>query len=69
MNKWKWLAILFSLLSFGAIQETFRIFTSSAPDIANNRTSLVPMAVIMTGVIVFFAIKFWLKSSNQQGKK
>ena len=65
MNKWKGLAILFSLLSFGAIQETFRIFTSSDFDIADNRTSLMPMAVIMTGIFIFFAIKFWRKSSNQ----
>ena len=69
MNKWKGLAVLFSLLSFGAIQETFRIFTSSDSDIADNRTSLMPMAVVMTGVIIFFTIKFWLKSSNQQGQK
>ena len=69
MTKWKGLAILFSLLSFGAIQETLRIFTSSDADIADNRSSLMPMAVIITGVFVFFAIKFWLKSSNQQGQK
>ena len=69
MNKWKGLAILFSLLSFGAMQETFRIFTSSDSDIADNRTSLMPMAVIITGVIIFFTIKFWLKSSNQQRQK
>ena len=69
MNKWKGLAILFSLLSFGAIQETFRIFTSSDSDIADNRISLMPIAVVMTGVIIFFTIKFWLKSSNQQGQK
>lgn len=69
MTKWKGLAILFSLLSFGAVQETFRIFTSSDADIADNRSSLMPMAIIITGVFIFFAIKFWLKSSNQQGQK
>lgn len=67
MTKWKGLAILFSVFSFGAIKETFRIFTSLDADIADNRSSLIPMAVIITGVFVFFAIKFWLKSSNQQG--
>jgi hypothetical protein len=66
MNKWKGLSILFSLLSLGAIQETFRIFTSSDIDIAENRTSLMPMALILTGVFVFFAIKFWLKSFNNK---
>jgi hypothetical protein len=67
MNKWKGLAILFSLISLGAIQETFRIFTSSDSDIADNRTSLIPMTVIITGLIIFLAIKFWIKSSKQKG--
>jgi|GEM_PF-966122 len=67
MNKWKGLAILFSLLSLGAIQETFRIFTSSDSDIANNRTSLIPMTVILTGLLIFFTIRFWNKSSKQKG--
>jgi hypothetical protein len=67
MNKWKGLAILFSLISLGAIQETFRIFTSSDSDIADNRTSLIPMTVIITGLLIFFAIRFWIKSSKQKG--
>ena len=66
MNKWKGLAILFSILSFGAIKETFRIFTSSDADIADNRKSLIPMAVILTGLFIFLAIRFWRKSSDQQ---
>lgn len=66
MNRWKGLAILFSLLSLGAIQETFRIFTSSDPDIANNRTSLMPMGVAITGFFIILAIRFWNKSSKQQ---
>jgi hypothetical protein len=67
MNKWKALAILFSLISLGALQETFRILTSSEPNIADNRTSLIPMAIIITGVFIFLAFKFWKKSSKQQG--
>ena len=67
MNKWKGLAILFSLLSFGAINETFRIFKSSDSDLADNRSSLIPMAIILTGLFIFFAMRFWRKSSNQQG--
>jgi hypothetical protein len=67
MNKWKVLAILFSVLGFGAIQETFRIFTSTDSDISNNRTSLIPMAIILTGFFIFLAIRFWIKSSKQQG--
>jgi hypothetical protein len=65
MNKGKGLAIVFSLLSFGAIQETFRIFTSPDADIADNRTSLIPMAIIITGFIIFLAIRFWIKSSKK----
>lgn len=67
MNKWKGLAILFLLLSFGAIKETLRILTSSDADIANNRNSLTPMAVIMTALFIFLAIRFWRKSSKHQG--
>ena len=67
MNKWKALAILFSVLSFGAIQETLRIFTSTDSDISNNRTSLIPMSIILTGLFIFLAIRFWIKSSKQQG--
>ena len=62
MNKWKVLSIVFVVISFGAVQETVRIFTSNAPDIANNRTELIPMSVIMTGLFIFLAIKFWRKA-------
>lgn len=67
MNIWKGLAILFTILSFGAIQETLRIFTSSNSDIADNRSSLIPMVVIMSGLFIFLAIRFWRKSSKQKG--
>ena len=66
MNKWKVLAILFSVLSFGAIQECIRIFTSSDSDIASNRASLIPIGIVITGVFVFAAITFWIKSANQK---
>jgi hypothetical protein len=67
MNKWKALAILFTVVSFGAVKETLRIFTSTDADIADNRSSLIPMGIIMTGLFVFFAIRFWRKSSKQGG--
>jgi asparagine N-glycosylation enzyme membrane subunit Stt3 len=67
MNKWKGLSILFGIISFGAIQETFRILTSSDTDIATNRLSLIPMAVIITGLLIFLTIRFWRKSSKQRG--
>lgn len=66
MNKWKGLAILFAILSFGALQESWRIFTSSDADIADNRIGLIPVAIIGTGLFVFFAIRFWMKSSRNR---
>ena len=65
MDYKKILAIVFSVLTFGAIQETHRIFTSSAPDIANNRKELTVMALIITGVFIFLASLFWRKSSKK----
>lgn len=62
MNRNKVLAILFAALTFGALQEAFRIFTSNAPDIASNRNELIPMAVIITGVFAWLALLFWKKS-------
>jgi hypothetical protein len=66
MNQAKVLAIVFSVLSFGSLQETFRIFTSSDSDIAQNRDGLIPVAIIMTGLFIFLAIWFWLKSANSK---
>jgi hypothetical protein len=65
MKNYKALAILFTFLSFGAVSESFRIFTSAAPDIAENRKELILLAIIMTGLFVFLAIKFWQKSSDR----
>jgi hypothetical protein len=66
MNKWKTLAIIFTLLSLGSLKETIRIFTSDAPDIAPNRTGLSIMALTFTGVIIFFTIRFWKKASEKR---
>ncbi len=38
MSKWKFLAILFTLITFGALKETYRIITSSDYDISSNRS-------------------------------
>lgn len=64
MNKWKLLAILFLLLSLGAIQETYRICTSSDADIADDRTFLMLMSVAMTGLFVFLTGLFWRKAKK-----
>jgi hypothetical protein len=66
MNKWKVLAIVFTLLSIGMLKETFRIFTSNAPDIAPNRTELAIMGIVLSSVIIFFTIRFWKKASEQK---
>ena len=66
MKRWTLLAIVFSVLSFGAIQETLRIFSSSDADIANDRNSLLLMAVVITGLFIFLALLFWIRSSRQK---
>jgi hypothetical protein len=66
MNKWKLLAIVFTLFTLGAFKETLRIFTSSEPDIASNRKELMIMAVILTSVFVYFTIRFWKKASDKR---
>lgn len=64
MKYQKILAILFSILSFGAIKETTRIFTSSDADIVENRSWLIPMTIFLLGLFVYLAIMFWKKSST-----
>lgn len=68
MNKWKALAILFSILTIGGTKETIRIFTSSAPDIANNRMELMIMSVILMSLFIFLTIRFWRKASENAQK-
>jgi hypothetical protein len=65
MNRNKILSVIFAVFTFGAIQESFRIFTSHAPDIANNRSSLIPMAVIITAVFAWLALLFWKRSTKK----
>lgn len=64
MNKWKIYAIVMSFLTFGALKETFRVFTSNDKDIVDNRMSVIPIAVSMSVVFLFLSIRFWRKSSN-----
>lgn len=61
MKSGKTLAIILLVLTFGAMQETFRIFTSDAPDIANDRTGLSIMAVAITTLLLTLSIIFWFK--------
>lgn len=62
---WKIGAVIFALISFGAIQETFRICTSSAPDIAPQRGQLMIISFIMTGFFITVAILFWRASKDK----
>ncbi len=64
MTKWKNLAIVFTIVTFGIVQDTFRIFTSSDADIADNRTELILLSLVVTGVFIFFTIRFWRKASS-----
>ena len=62
-NKWKPLALIFTVLAIGSTAETSRIITSAAPDIAKSRAELSLMAIIITALFVFLAIRFWRKSA------
>jgi hypothetical protein len=66
MNKYKALAILFTILLIGALKETLRILTSDAEDIKPNRTELIVMACVFTTIILYFTIRFWKKANEKQ---
>jgi len=66
MNYFKLLAILFALITLGAIQETLRILTSTETDIANNRIPLLLMAIVMTAGIIWATFFFWRKGSKKK---
>lgn len=68
MNRYKAIAIFFVILTFGALQETYRVFTSSAPDIAENRTWLMQVGIIIPCVFLYLAIRFWRKSQSGDRK-
>jgi len=59
------LSVIFMFLTYGAFQEMVRIFISKDADIADNRLTLIPVSIIMTGLFVFLVIKFWKKGSSK----
>ncbi len=63
-SSYRILAFVFCFLSLGAIGETKRILTSNAPDIAHNRSGLIPMALVMTALFIFLTVYFWRKRNN-----
>ncbi len=59
MNKWKGLALLFTILSFGALRESWLLFK-------RHDRGMIPVAIIMTGIVVFLAIRFWIKAAQNR---
>jgi hypothetical protein len=64
MNKWKILAWVFILITLGALKETHRILTSSAPDVAQSRSGLAIISALFTILFAYLAIRFWKKASE-----
>ncbi len=66
MNKafYKILAFIFGLGAIGGMSESYRIMTSSAPDIAPQRTYLTIMALGMLVLFLFLTRYFWRKGKN-----
>ncbi|WP_040280978.1 hypothetical protein [Psychroserpens damuponensis] len=67
MNKtfYKSLSFFFGIFSFGGANETYRIMTSNALDIAPQRTYLTIMALIITGAFLSVTIYFWRKGTKK----
>jgi len=65
MNKSKAPAIILTVLSIGALQETFRIFTSNDDDIVQDRIGLSIMATVITLVLVGLALVFWFRKPSE----
>lgn len=66
MNKWKVFAILFTFISIGAIKESYRIIVTPESELGSEKSFAIPMAVILTSVIIFFTIRFWKKASGNK---
>lgn len=66
MNKtlYKILAFILGIMSLGAMSETYRIMTSSAPDIAPQRTNLTIMAFVFLIGFILGTRYFWNKSKK-----
>jgi hypothetical protein len=68
MNKsvYKVLAVLFGIMSFGAISESYRIMTSNAYDVASKRSSLPTMGIVMTILFLSLTWYFWRKGKSKK---
>ncbi|TDW99746.1 hypothetical protein [Dinghuibacter silviterrae] len=63
----KALAIIFGIVSIGAIKEALRITFSSASDIAPNRIGLIVISYTLTILFIFLTVRFWRKASKKPG--
>ncbi len=61
---YKILAFIFGIMAIGGISESYRIMTSSAPDIAPERTYLTIMSLGMLALFLFLTRYFWRKGNN-----
>jgi len=61
---YKILAFLFGIMTLGGMSESYRIMTSSASDIAPQRTYLTIMSLGMIVLFLFLTIFFWRKGKN-----
>jgi hypothetical protein len=66
MSRFKILAIVFSMLAFGSVQEVYRIFTSMDKDIVENRQWLIIIATNVPLLFLFLSIRFWRKAANEK---
>lgn len=61
---YKILAVIFGAGAIGGMSETYRIMTSSAADIASERTYLTIMGLSMLALFLFLTRLFWRKSKD-----
>ena len=56
------------VFSLGSLKETVRILTSNDSDIVQNRSYLVPMALIFLSAMIYLTIRFWNKHKKETRK-
>ncbi len=56
---WTILAILISFITLSGFSETYRIFTSIDEDIADNRSFLILMSIVMNLLFISLSVFLW----------
>ncbi|WP_316830212.1 hypothetical protein [Pedobacter aquatilis] len=62
----KVLAILCTIITLGALRETFRIFTSNEADIVAARQQLIPLAVSITVPLIILSLWLWVSKPRKE---